>query len=322
MKQSDQDKENKSMKEVFGEAMRYFGPGMIAAMGTRDPNEIYKAYIQGMTQRRADKQLELNRQQQIESSRTMQLSQLRPSYDMGFVDKSTGNVVKMDKRSGAVFSLDGSQVDPKNVEHEETYRQRNSINVRKEGLDVQKGRLNLDTSKAGQLSDAQVKQTAQSREILQSINEIEMLKEGVNTGPIAGRWNSFLATFGVAPEGFNETKVMTQAVKANFIRSLSGTAVSNFERKDLSTIVPLMTDDDETFEAKLVQFRKLVQIGGEEFLNAIATGQPLRQDLAVQLHQSLDKSIVAASKKRTDSSFEERLDKIIKSKALQNMQQR
>ena len=317
--ESDNDKKNKSMKEVFGEAMQYFGPGMIAALGTKDPKEIHNAYIRGVAAKQKDEELELNRQQQIESSRALSLSRLKPSYDVGFVDKSTGNVVKMDKSTGGVFNLDGTQVDPQNVEHEETYRQRNSINIRGEGLDIQRGRLDLDLTKSGQLTDTQVRSNAQSKEILRSISEIDNLQDGVNTGPIASKWNTFLAVIGQAPEDFNKMKVMVNAVKANFIQSISGTAVSGLERKDLTTVIPVMSDDDTTFADKLSQFKQLISIGGEEFLQAIATGQPLRADLARKLHNSLNKSLTAGVKLKSDTKFEEMLDRVMKKKYQEKM---
>ena len=315
----EQDKKNKSLKNVFGEAMQYFGPGMIAAIGTRDPKEIHRAYIQGMTMMQKDEELELNRQVRIEQSRTELMRQLQPSYDLGFVDKATGNVVKTDKRTGRAFTLDGTEIPAANVMHEETYRQGKSLTRRDDTIGIQRDTLDLKRLKASELSDKQVSQHASVRKVLSTIQMIKDLKPNVNTGPVAARWQGFLSTFGAASDDFVQLKTATTTVIANYIKSMSGTAVSNQERRLLMNAIPRAEDDDKTFEAKVAQFEKLVKVGGTEFLAAIETGQPLRQDLAQKMLQGLDRDILIGQQMKDDASFESVLDEVIKLKGLQRM---
>jgi hypothetical protein len=315
----EQDKKNKSLKNVFGEAMQYFGPGMIAAIGTKDPMEIHRAYIQGMTMMRQDEELELNRQVRIEQSRAELMRQLQPSYDLGFVDKVTGNVVKTDKRTGQAFTLDGTEIPAANVMHEETYRQGKSLTRRDDTIGIQRDTLDLKKLKASELSDKQVSQHAAVKKVLATIEDIKRLKPGVNTGPVAAKWQGFLALFGKAPSDFVQMKTATTTVIANYIKSMSGTAVSNQERRLLMNAIPRVEDDDKTFNDKIMQFERLVKIGGAEFLAAIETGQPLRQELTQKMLQGIDRSVLIGQQMKDDSSFESMLDEVLKLKNLEKM---
>lgn len=315
----EQDKKNKNIKNVFSEAMQYFGPGMIAAIGTRDPNEIYKAYIQGMTTMQNDEALELNRQARIEQSRNTLMRDLQPSYDLGFVDKETGNVVKTDKRTGRAFTLDNREIPASNVVHEETYRQTHNLERRDIGLDIAQQGLDLKSLKESQLSDAQIKQHASFKHVLSTIEDIKNIKPNVATGPGIGRWNNFLALFGQAPEDHIALTSATSAVLANYGKSVSGTAVNKHERDLFLKVIPRVSDTDEDFMVKTKQFEKLVKAGGMEFLEAIQTGQPLRQDFARKLLTLIDKDVVLSQKIKDDDAFSATLDKVIKFKIEERM---
>lgn len=312
-------KEPGRLQKVFGEAMTYFGPGMIAALGTKDPNEIYKAYIQGMTAKQKDEELELSRQSKIEQSRAMILKQMQPSYDLGFVDKVSGNVVKTDKRTGRAFTLDGKEIPANNVVHEETYRQIHNLDRRDKSLEIAQQGLDLKTLKESQLTDAQIKQHASFKHVIKSIEEIKRLQPGVTTGPAIGRLQQLAAVFGKAPTEFVELQSMTASVLANYGKAVSGTQVNKEERRLFLNVIPRVTDTEEDFMAKTMQFEKMVKLGGVEFLNAIQTGQPLRQELALKLLNNIDRDVVVSQKIKDDSEFSAMLDKVIQSKMEQNM---
>ena len=142
-------KDNKpNLKKVFSEAVQMMGPAMISAIGTRDPQKIYAAYVQGQEQYRKDKELEYNRQAQLAESNRRLASDLQPNFDMGFVDKSTNQVVKVDKNTGRAFTLDNKLLkDTSNIVHEESFRQARTLPFRDKGLTLKESELDLEKKK-------------------------------------------------------------------------------------------------------------------------------------------------------------------------------
>ena len=151
------------------------------------------------------------------------------------------------------------------------------------------------------------------KSVLNDIKRLKQLKPGVNTGPIAARLQQFGQVFGIrqASDDFIQLRTVSTNLVANYLKSISGAQVSDKEAKRLANVIPRITDDDNEFNAKLKEFERLVKIGGNEFLNAVATGQPLRQELAIQLASQIDVTVATTQQIKNDMSFEKKLDAVL-----------
>ena len=54
-------------------------------------------------------------------------------------------------------------------------------------------------------------------------------------------------------------------------------------------------DQAKTFDDKMAQFERIVQIGGQSTLEAIRTGQPLKREVVDQMLNSLDLKLDTAT---------------------------
>lgn len=288
------DNNRKGLKDSFADALVSFGPGLAAAMGTKDPMQIYNAYIQGVTAMDKAEEDRFNRSLKVAQLNQKLMDKGRPSYDMGFVDKKSGQVLKLDKNTGNAYTMQGEIFDrPEDIVEGETYRLDKSLPYRDRAVNVSETRVQLEAAKATQLTPKEVDRLGSINQVKYQLHRIRNLKEGADTGPIANLWGKFTATFKPewTPKNFNELRVETESLLANYIKSMSGVQTSAAERNMLMNVVPRMNDDDDTFLAKIKQFEKIVEVGGQSFLEAISTGSPLKRDTVDLILNTMDPRI-------------------------------
>jgi len=306
-----------SLKESLSEAVQYMGPGLVAALGTKDPVQISNAYTESLKQLEADKQAEFNRQLKIEQNRFSNLDKVKPSYDFGFVDRKTGQTLKIDKNSGRTMTMGGQIFDrPEDIMEGETYRQKQVLPYREASTEQGQARIDLAKQKAAQLSDKQIQSLAAYKSVLADIENIKMLKPGVDTGPFVTRYARFAQTMGIADvsDDFVKLRTSTNSLLANYLKSISGAQVSAEEARRLYAVIPRMEDDDNVFNAKMIQFEKMANIGGQSLMQAIASGQPLKREQIDLILQNIDTKVFVGQIQRDEDAFLEKLDKVLATK--------
>lgn len=283
--------ERKGLKDSFADALVNLGPGLAAAMGTKDPMQIYQAYIQGVQQMDKNEEARFNRSLKLAKLNQESLSKDKPSYDFGFVDKQSGEVLKIDKNTGRAFNMRGELFDrPADIVEGETFRLDKSLPYRNRAVTVSETRAQLEAAKAEQLTPKEIEKMGSIQQVRYQIDRIRSLKEGADTGPIANLWGKFTSTFKPewTPTNYNELRTETASLLANYIKSMSGVNTSATERTMLMNVVPRVEDNDEEFVRKLNQFEKIVQAGGESFLLAVNTGTPLKRETVDKILEVMD----------------------------------
>lgn len=91
------------------------------------------------------------------------------------------------------------------------------------------------------------------------VSNIRSLKEGVNTGFIAGRANTVAQLGGISDENFDKLRASVASQKAKFMKMMSGTAVGEKEVERLAGLLPDVNDDDKVFLSKLSEFERQVK---------------------------------------------------------------
>lgn len=86
---------------------------------------------------------------------------------------------------------------------------------------------------------------------LELIGQIKSQKPDIDTGPISAAQSGIAGTFGVDDSKKSGFKAQVQDQLAAYINSLSGAGVSDKERAFLIQNLPTMSDNDDTFSAKL-----------------------------------------------------------------------
>ena len=192
-------KERNTLASVFGQAIAHVGPGIVAAMGSEDPQEIYKAYNSGMTSLQKAQDSTLNREQKRQKLAQNIANSSIPEneYDFGFVNKKTGQTVRIDKKAGVAYDLKGQEVsDIENIVEGETYRKMMGLQA-------------IENSR--KTSTGQTTQGPSDSDIIQ----IEALDENIKDGQELVNW------FGSKPENRNVTGLYDGTVRS-FIDSQGG----------------------------------------------------------------------------------------------------
>jgi hypothetical protein len=98
------------------------------------------------------------------------------------------------------------------------------------------------------------------------------------TGQWEGRWGAVKQWAGNASRREVVFRRIVQDMKDQLLRARSGAAITQQEYERLSQIVPNVTDADETFQAKLLGFRRALDQTKQSRLEAATTGRgPLRE---------------------------------------------
>lgn len=129
----------------------------------------------------------------------------------------------------------------------------------------------MDDKKAQQqkLSEKQVKDLTAYDEGLSLLSNIEATKPQFDTGPVSSRQNALGAMFGMDDAQKSAFKADIQSNVAAYIKSISGSAVSDPERAFLLQNMPTMTDNDATFSAKLTKVKERMERNRSLFLQNV-----------------------------------------------------
>lgn len=119
------------------------------------------------------------------------------------------------------------------------------------------------------LSDKQITDITNLDNALDQMGIIESEKKDINTGPIAGRSNSIAKFFGIDDSKVSGFRSSVGSQLADYIKSISGAAVSDNERKFLLDNMPNMNDSDETFLTKLNIVKARLRQNRDNFVNNI-----------------------------------------------------
>ena len=141
-----------------------------------------------------------------------------------------------------------------------------------ESLDQSRTRMDRPSEVfAGKMSDLDT--------IKEHMEKIAKLKDKVNTGAVTNALTSFAGKWisgDIPSEERTKLKTMTTHTLANYIKSISGAAVSEQEAKRLQEGIPNMSDDDAVFVQKMEAFNTLLAAMREEKIKALeSTGRDI-----------------------------------------------
>lgn len=123
------------------------------------------------------------------------------------------------------------------------------------------------------LTGTQVDALSGFENALQQINEAKPLLSKVNTGPISGRASDVLRLFNADDPNRIALDAKLNNIKANFLKAISGAAVSESEVKRLTKFLPSINDTEQTLEIKMKELEKAIGIQRNNYLNTIGAKQ-------------------------------------------------
>lgn len=101
------------------------------------------------------------------------------------------------------------------------------------------------------LSSTQVSSLADIDSTISLANKAKELATQVNTGPISGRVGKAAQATGAASNNFIDLNSQITNIKANFMKAISGAAVSEQEAQRLAQFLPDVTDSENVIQRKL-----------------------------------------------------------------------
>jgi hypothetical protein len=121
------------------------------------------------------------------------------------------------------------------------------------------------------------KAVAELTTLQQMTDDVTDLFQPGYTGQWEGRWGAVKQWAGNASQREVVFRRIVQDMKDQLLRARSGAAITQSEYERLSQIVPNVTDADETFQAKLLGFRRALDQAKQSRLDTATTGRgPLR----------------------------------------------
>ena len=124
----------------------------------------------------------------------------------------------------------------------------------------------LEEYKARKPSDVQIKAIADASALFDSLNVIEQLKPGVNTGPIAAKYQEGKKYITKKDPKYVKLEGISGKALVEYMKSISGAAIAESEVQRLKNIVPNVDMDDEEFMIKLRQFRNELKRSIKSFI--------------------------------------------------------
>ncbi len=112
---------------------------------------------------------------------------------------------------------------------------------------MQKNKLRPSETLSKSLSDATT--------LIDDLSEVQEIASRVDTGKLAGPVQTGLSWMGLSSKDFNTLKQKTGANLVNYIKSISGTAVSAEEAAMLEQLVPTVNMDEKVFKDTLNAFQ-------------------------------------------------------------------
>lgn len=157
------------------------------------------------------------------------------------------------------------------------------------------------------LSDKQIQTISEYDKSLSTLKSILNEKDQHDTGPVAGRWHTMASWIGMNDADKAAFKADVGDSLAQYIKSISGAAVSEKERRDLIANLPTMNDNDEQFKAKA----KMVQDRLEGF-----------RDIELDLMQKQGKNVENfKSEKSGGGEDDARIDQFMKDNGIESREE-
>lgn len=122
------------------------------------------------------------------------------------------------------------------------------------------------------LSAGQVSALADMDATIATAQKAKALASSVNTGFIAGRVGKGAQAVGAASDNFIDLNSQITNIKANFMKAMSGAAVSEQEVKRLSQFLPDVTDDENVIQRKLTNLTENLNQARESLYKAASGG--------------------------------------------------
>lgn len=124
------------------------------------------------------------------------------------------------------------------------------------------------------LSPTQAQAIADTNATIDLAAQAKEMAKGIKTGPLEGRISRGKALLqSGGDENFNKLDAQLNSIKANFMKALSGAAVSEQEATRLSKFLPDATDQESVIQTKLDQLAKELKIKKDEMIS-VAGGNP------------------------------------------------
>lgn len=125
---------------------------------------------------------------------------------------------------------------------------------------------------APNLSAGQVSALADMDATIVQAQKAKALASSVSTGPIAGRTGKAAQAIGTASDNFVDLNSQITNIKANFMKAMSGAAVSEQEVQRLSQFLPDVTDDEKVIQRKLTNLTENMNQARESLYKAASGG--------------------------------------------------
>lgn len=122
------------------------------------------------------------------------------------------------------------------------------------------------------LSAGQVSALADMDATIAQAQKAKALASSVSTGPIAGRTGKAAQAIGTASDNFVDLNSQITNIKANFMKAMSGAAVSEQEVQRLSQFLPDVTDDEKVIQRKLTNLTENMNQARESLYKAASGG--------------------------------------------------
>lgn len=110
----------------------------------------------------------------------------------------------------------------------------------------------------GKMAPSVMLKFAESASVVEGLDRLLAMKPDVTIGPVAGRLQGLLSHVPIIPtdEKFAAFRAETANIKNALLHTLSGAAVTPAEEVRLLAMIPLESDKDEMWTAKVTQLRK------------------------------------------------------------------
>jgi len=173
---------------------------------------------------------------------------------------------------------------------------------------VEKGEYQkaLDTRKQTQVekvgnrpSDKQVEHISNTAKIIDTLKLIKKYKEGVDTGPISSRVQTARGVVADKDPAYTKLEGVSGNFLADYLKSISGAAISELEMQRLKENVPNVTMNDKEFNDKLKVFEEVFKKGVNATIKAYrAQGKDVSGllDLLVAVEELPEKQINTPNK--------------------------
>lgn len=132
----------------------------------------------------------------------------------------------------------------------------------------------VTSAKGNSFSTTQTSALADMESTIALANKAKTLAGSVNTGPISGRVGKAAQVTGQASDNFIDLNSQITNIKANFMKAMSGAAVSEQEVKRLSQFLPDVTDDENVIQRKLTNLVDNLSQARSSLFNATGNQNP------------------------------------------------